>query len=80
MQFRRQNPNQRQTGPLPETETRKQLLAGVLQRGLYAINGGNGQMDHLVLTSPRYRAGTSAVNAISMLERRSSPRGTPVTP
>jgi hypothetical protein len=43
VRFRRQNSNQRQARPLPEAETREQLLPRVLQRGLDAINGGNGQ-------------------------------------
>jgi hypothetical protein len=43
MQFRCQNPNQRQARPLPPPKSREQLLAGVLQRWLYAINGGSGQ-------------------------------------
>jgi hypothetical protein len=43
MQFRRENPNQRQAKPLPEAETSEELFARVLQRGLYAIDGRDGQ-------------------------------------
>jgi hypothetical protein len=43
MQFRRQNSNQRQARPLPEPETSKELFSRMLQSGLYAINGGDGQ-------------------------------------
>ena len=62
MEFRRQNANQRQAGPLPETETSEELCPRVLQGGLYAINGGDGQK------SPRTNAAkvscqSSAVNA-----------------
>jgi hypothetical protein len=43
MQFRRQNSNQREARPLPEAETCEQLFASVLQGGLNAINGRDGQ-------------------------------------
>ena len=43
MQFRRENPNQRQAKPLPEAETSEELFPRVLQRGLYAIDGRDGQ-------------------------------------
>jgi hypothetical protein len=43
MQFRRQNPNQRQAQPLPPAETSEELFPRVLQGGLYAINGREGQ-------------------------------------
>jgi len=42
MQFRRQNPHQRQARPLPEAEASEELFPRVLQRGLYAINGRDG--------------------------------------
>jgi hypothetical protein len=51
MQFRRQNPNQRQAQPLPKAETSKELFPRVLQGGLYAINGGNRHGTDLTLTS-----------------------------
>ena len=41
--FRRQNSDQREARPLSEAETSEELLARVLQGGLYAIDGGNGQ-------------------------------------
>jgi hypothetical protein len=41
--FRRQNSNQREAQPLAKTKASEELLARVLQRGLYAINGRNGQ-------------------------------------
>jgi hypothetical protein len=43
VQFRRQNSNQRQPGPLSPTEMSEELFPGVLQGGLYAINGGKRQ-------------------------------------
>jgi hypothetical protein len=51
MQFRRQNPNQSQTRPLPEPEASEELFPRVLQGGLYAINGRNGHGTHLTMTS-----------------------------
>jgi hypothetical protein len=51
MQLRRQNSNQRQARPLPETETSEELFPRVLQGGLYAINGRNRHGTHLTLTS-----------------------------
>ena len=43
MQFRRQNPDESQSGPLAPTEVGKELLARVMEGGLYAIDGGSGQ-------------------------------------
>jgi hypothetical protein len=43
MQFRRQDPNQRQARPLPPAETSKELFPDVLQGGLHTINGGSWQ-------------------------------------
>ncbi len=41
--FRRQNSNQRQARPLSNAKASEELLARVLQRRLYAIDGGDGQ-------------------------------------
>ena len=43
MQFRRQNPHQRQARPLPPAETSEELFPHMLQGGLHTINGGNWQ-------------------------------------
>ncbi len=43
MQFRRQDPNQRQARPLPPAETSEELFPDVLQGGLHTINGGDWQ-------------------------------------
>ena len=43
MQFRGQNSNQRQPGPLSPAEMSEELFPCVLQGRLYAINGGDGQ-------------------------------------
>jgi hypothetical protein len=51
VQFRRQNPNQRQARPLSPAETSEELFARVLQGGLDAINGRNRHGTHLTPTS-----------------------------
>ncbi len=43
MQFRRQNSNQRQPGPLSPAEMSEELFPRVLQGRLDAINGRDGQ-------------------------------------
>ncbi len=43
MEFRRKNSDQSQARPLPPAEMGEELFARVLQGGLYAINGGDGQ-------------------------------------
>jgi hypothetical protein len=42
VQFSGQNRDQRQAGPLPKTKIGEQLLSGVLDRRLDAIDGGQG--------------------------------------
>jgi len=43
MQFRRQDPNQRQARPLPPAETSEELFPDMLQGGLHTINGRSWQ-------------------------------------
>jgi hypothetical protein len=43
MQFRRQNSDESETGPLSPAKAREQLLAGVLNRRLNAVDGGDRQ-------------------------------------
>jgi hypothetical protein len=48
--FRRQNSDQRETRPLAPPERSEELESGVLQGGLYAINGRSWQWNHLTPT------------------------------
>jgi len=41
--FRSQNSDEGEARPLPQAEMGEQLTSSVLQGGLYAINGRNGQ-------------------------------------
>src|SRR5271163_4763031 len=50
MQFRRENPHERQARPLAEAKTSEELFTRVVQRGLYAIDSRGRQERHLCPT------------------------------
>ena len=65
MNFRCKNSDQREPRPLSPSEVGEELCARVLQSGLDAINGGDGQWEHLKLEPPRYRGERCGVNGAS---------------
>src|SRR5580692_4892271 len=68
MKLRRQNPNQRQARPLSKAKWPEQLLPGVLQGGLHAINGRNRHSVSLDLAS-RIRSQHANANPVKTQQK-----------